>query len=311
MAKIAVGLLGSASSSCAARCPPRSRSRPRAHIPGRSAGRQPAAPNGSRPAGRSLAHQVRWPVITPICGVAEADQMLGGLAAARPVGGGHHRHILVERHAGIDDHERRAEPLELAQLGHRLQGDHQQRAIGRAMHQVIEHRDLTVLPVMGGAEHQPRIALVDGLAGALDDRGEVGVLGEGHHQPHQAGTLAGQGAGVAIAGVAQVAHMAQHQFARGGRHIGPTVEHAGDGGDRDAGTRGDIAYRRARHAAVARTASSFIGTASLLLSGNAYNYTTGPRRRQSRQARGRMHARAIVRSPSADPKARIAALARQ
>src|SRR5205823_3580282 len=65
-------------------------------------------------------------------------------------------------------------------------------------------------------------------------------------QPDQAGAPARQRPRVAVTDVAQLADMAQHRLACGGRHVGPPVEHARDRGDGYPRQGGDIPDCRAR-----------------------------------------------------------------
>ena len=165
---------------------------------------------------------------------------------ARRVRGRHRRDSFVERHAGVDDDEGIAEPLERLQLLVRLLGEHQDGAVSRPVHQPVEERDLAVVEMQGRREHDCHVLLVERLGRTGEDVREVGRLDDRERDADQAGAAAGEGARAPVRGEALVAHDAQDRLARCRRHVGMVVEDAGDRGDRDAGGARHLPDRRAR-----------------------------------------------------------------
>ncbi len=177
--------------------------------------------------------------------VPERQQVLGRGARTRGVRGRDGRNALVERDAGIDDHERVALATQDLELAVRLLRQHQHRAVGRTVHETVEQRDLALVMVQRGAEHHPHVLLVERLGRPREDRHEVGRLDDRQHHADQSRAAAREGARAAVRGEAAIAHDAHHRSPRLLGDARPLVEDARDRGDRDAGRARDLADRRA------------------------------------------------------------------
>ena len=145
--------------------------------------------------------------------MAEREQMLGRLLRAGGVHGGDARDAVRRRLARVDDDERESLQLHGAQLVDGLLGQHQDRAVGRAAHQALEQRDLTVVLVERRREHDAHVALVQRLGRAAQHRPEVRVRDERQRQPDHAGAAAREPAGAAVRAEAVLAHDLQDGLA--------------------------------------------------------------------------------------------------
>ena len=189
----------------------------------------------------------RWPSDSRCSVASRAPEALDAETAGMP---------SSSVHARVDDHERVALAPQHLELLVRLLGEHQHGAVGGAVHEPVEQRNLALVVVQRRAQHHAHVLLVERLGGACEDGREVGRLDDREHHADQAGAAARERPRAAVGGEAVIAHDAQHGAARLGRDAGPLVEHARDGRDRDAGRAGDLADRRAGLAALVRRCSS-------------------------------------------------------
>ena len=143
--------------------------------------------------------------------VSELEQMLRRLLRS---GGVHRRDArdpVGRRLHRVDDDERVVTRLQLAQLRLRLRRQHQDRAVGRLAHEVLEHRDLAVVLVERGAEDDAHVLFVERLRRAAQDRAEVGVGDHRQRQPDEAGPAAAERPGAAVPVEAVLADDLQHR----------------------------------------------------------------------------------------------------
>ena len=249
--KIAVGRSGRSSSEAAAASPlsiEKSDSTTRS-----GAGRTPAAASADAVAVQALGggHPVGRAEDRADASVPEREQVLDAGAGAGRVRGRDSRDPLVELHARVDDDEGVAGLLERPQLRVRLLRQHQDCAVGRAVHQAVEQRHLALVLVEGGTEDDPHVVLVERLRRTRDDHGEVRGLEDRQRHADEPGPPARERPRVSVRAEAVLAHDPEHDLAGLRRDVGPSVDHARDRGDRDAGRARDLADRRPRLVAVA------------------------------------------------------------
>ena len=183
--------------------------------------------------------------------VSQSEQVLGRRTGAGGMRGGDDGDPLVERYAWVDDDDREL-ALQRLQLRARLLRQHEHGAVSRAAHQAVEQRHLAFVLVQGRAEDDPHVLLVQRLGRTREDDPEVGRLDQRNGDADQSRAAAGESARVPVRAEPLLAHCAQHCLARVRRHVGPAVEHARDGGDRDAGRARDPANRGALAVVVGR-----------------------------------------------------------
>jgi len=105
--------------------------------------------------------------------MSEREQVLGRGARARRVGRRDGGNALVHRHARVDDDEGIALAAQHLELVVRLLGQHQHGAVGRAVHEAVEQRNLALVMVQRRAQHHAHVLLVERLRGPREDRAEV------------------------------------------------------------------------------------------------------------------------------------------
>ena len=121
--------------------------------------------------------------------------------------------------------------LERRELDARLLRKRDDRAVGGAVREVLEHRDLALVLVQRRVEDDAHVLLVRRFERAREDVGEVVAADHGHRQADVAGAAPGQGARAAVRREVVLAHVPEDDVARLGRHVGAVVDDAGDGGD--------------------------------------------------------------------------------
>ena len=177
--------------------------------------------------------------------MSEREQVLCRLLRSRGVHRRDARDALRRLLPRIDDDEGKAVALEGEQLVARLLGEHQDRPVGRSVHQTLDDGDLAVVPVQRRREDDPHVALVERLGSAFEQRPEVGVADERQHQADHPRPAARERARTAVRREPVLAHDLQHRLPGFRSDVGPVVQDARDRGDGDAGEIGDVPDRRA------------------------------------------------------------------
>jgi len=85
----------------------------------------------------------------------------------------HRRDAIAERQQRIDHDERVPVAQRLLELLRRLLGQDDHGAVGRALHQPVEQRDLARVLVLRRQENEPQPVLVHRLRNTLEDLREV------------------------------------------------------------------------------------------------------------------------------------------
>jgi hypothetical protein len=158
---------------------------------------------------------------------------------------------LVQRYERVDDHESEAVVQQLLELVARLLREDDHGAVGGAVQQPLEQRDLALVLVQRRAEHEAHVLLVERLGHAAEDVGEVRVVDHRHRAADQPCLAGGEAPGAAVRRVAALAHDLLHEGAGLLRDVAAAVHDPGDGGDRDAREVGDLPDRRPASAPVA------------------------------------------------------------
>ncbi len=117
--------------------------------------------------------------------VPDRQQVLHRLVGARGMGGGDGGDALVQRHHRVDHDEAVAVVQQRRELVARFLGEDHQRAVGGAVHQPLEERDLSLVLVHRRAEDEAHVLLVERLGGAADELREVGVVDHRHRGADQ------------------------------------------------------------------------------------------------------------------------------
>ena len=156
--------------------------------------------------------------------MTEREQVVGRRLGPGAVRRGDGWYALAEGHAWIGDDERVAGRLERRELDARLLRKRDDRAVGGAVREVLEHRDLALVLVQRRVEDDPHVLLVRCFERAREDVGEVVASDHGHGQADVAGAAAGQGACAAVRREVVLAHMTEDDVARLGRDVGPVVD---------------------------------------------------------------------------------------
>ena len=127
------------------------------------------------------------------------------LVGARHVRGRDRRDPIVERQERIDDDEAVAVVEQALELVARLLRQDDQRAVGLAVHEPVEQRDLAVVLVAGRREDDAHVLLVQRLGRAREDRREVRRVDERHEDADQPGAAGREAARAAVRRVAVLA----------------------------------------------------------------------------------------------------------
>jgi hypothetical protein len=105
--------------------------------------------------------------------VAERQQVPHCLRDARRMRDRHRRDAIAERQQRIDHDERAPVAHRLLEFLRRLFGQDDQRAVGCALHQPFEQRDLARVVMLRRQEDEPQPVLVHRLGNTLEDLREV------------------------------------------------------------------------------------------------------------------------------------------
>src|SRR6476660_1191557 len=119
------------------------------------------------------------------------------------------------------------------ELRARLLGEDDQGAVGHAV-QAVEHRDLAVVLLPRGREHDLEVPLEQRLRGAVQDPGEVRREDERDDDADEPGAPAREAPGAAVRRIAVLADDAADQVARVVRDIAAAVENTRYRGNRHA-----------------------------------------------------------------------------
>jgi hypothetical protein len=129
-----------------------------------------------------------------------------------------------QRHDRVDDDKVIAAVDEPFQLGAGLLRVHDQRAVRQTVHQPLDQRDLPVVLVPCGREHDPQVLLLHRLDGAGQDGREVRGIDQRDEDTDETGAAGREAACTSICRVAVLPDHSCDELARLRRDVVPAVQ---------------------------------------------------------------------------------------